>query len=61
MARMAAASTSSELARAEGVLIAREMLMEARSMVQGVQVSAPLGKFTAAVDVIEALGQRAES
>jgi homocysteine S-methyltransferase len=57
--RMAAASTSSELARAEGVLIAREMLLEARSMVQGVQVSAPLGKFAAAVDVIEALGQRA--
>ena len=61
LARMAAASTSSELARAEGVLIAREMLIEARAMVQGVQVSAPLGKFTAAVDVIEALGQRAES
>ena len=27
-------------------------------MVQGVQVSAPLGKFAAAVDVIEALGAR---
>jgi homocysteine S-methyltransferase len=59
MARMTAASTSSEHARAEGVLIAREMLVEARGMVQGVQVSAPLGKFAAAVDVIEALGQRA--
>lgn len=58
MARMTAASTSSEHARAEGVLIAREMVMEARGMVQGVQVSAPLGKFSAAVDVIEALGQR---
>jgi len=56
--RMAAASASSEQSRAEGVLIAREMLLEARSMVQGVQVSAPLGKFAAAVDVIEALGQR---
>jgi len=61
MARMAAASANSELARAEGVLIAREMLVEARSMVQGVQVSAPLGKFAAAVDVIEALGQRTEA
>jgi methionine synthase / methylenetetrahydrofolate reductase(NADPH) len=61
LVRMAAASTSSELARAEGVLIAREMLVEARSMVQGVQVSAPLGKFAAAVDVIEVLGQRAEN
>jgi len=60
MTRMAAASTSSELARAEGVLIAREMLVEARAMVQGVQVSAPLGKFAAAVDVIEALGERAQ-
>jgi homocysteine S-methyltransferase len=56
--RMAAASDNSELARAEGVLIAREMLLEARGMVQGVQVSAPLGKFAAAVDVIEALGER---
>jgi homocysteine S-methyltransferase len=60
MARMTAASSSSEHARAEGVLIAREMLIEARGMVQGVQVSAPLGKFAAAVDVIEALGQRAQ-
>jgi 5,10-methylenetetrahydrofolate reductase len=59
MARMSVASSSSEHARAEGVLIAREMLVEARGMVQGVQVSAPLGKFAAAVDVIEALGQRA--
>ncbi len=59
LARMAAAGTS-EHARAEGVLIAREMLLEARGMVQGVQVSAPLGKFAAAVDVIEALGQRSE-
>ncbi len=60
LTRMAGASTSSELARAEGVLIAREMLMEVRSLVQGVQVSAPLGKFAAAVDVIEALGERAQ-
>jgi homocysteine S-methyltransferase len=58
LARMTAASTSSERAREEGVLIAREMLLEARGMVQGVQVSAPLGKFAAAVDVIEALGVR---
>jgi homocysteine S-methyltransferase len=55
MARMASASESSEHARAEGVLIAREMLVAARGMVQGVQVSAPLGKFSAAADVIEAL------
>jgi homocysteine S-methyltransferase len=59
LTRMGAASENSEHARAEGVLIAREMLLEARGMVQGVQVSAPLGKFAAAVDVIEALGERA--
>jgi methionine synthase / methylenetetrahydrofolate reductase(NADPH) len=59
--RMAAASANSDQARLEGVHIAREMLLEARSMVQGVQVSAPLGKFAAAVDVIEALGQRTEA
>ncbi|MDR3764776.1 MAG: bifunctional homocysteine S-methyltransferase/methylenetetrahydrofolate reductase [Acidobacteriota bacterium] len=56
--RMAKANQTSEQSRAEGVLIAREMLIEARGMVQGVQVSAPLGKFAAAVDVIEALGAR---
>jgi homocysteine S-methyltransferase len=55
MIRMASAGSSSEQSRAEGVLIAREMLVRARCMVQGVQVSAPLGKFSAAVDVIEAL------
>jgi methionine synthase / methylenetetrahydrofolate reductase (NADH) len=59
--RMAAASANSEQSRAEGVHIAREMLLAARDMVQGVQVSAPLGKFAAAVDVIEALGQRSEA
>ncbi|MDE3105120.1 MAG: bifunctional homocysteine S-methyltransferase/methylenetetrahydrofolate reductase, partial [Acidobacteriota bacterium] len=51
MARMAAAATP-EAARAEGVKIAQEMLAEARGMVQGVQVSAPLGKYTAAAAVL---------
>jgi 5,10-methylenetetrahydrofolate reductase len=55
LARMAAAPTP-EAARAEGVAIAREMLARVRPIVQGVQVSAPLGKYTAAVDVLEALG-----
>ena len=54
LARMAAAATP-EAARAEGVAIAREMLTRVRPLVQGVQVSAPLGKYTAAVDVLEAL------
>jgi methionine synthase I (cobalamin-dependent)/5,10-methylenetetrahydrofolate reductase len=51
MARMAAA-TSPEASRAEGVKIAREMLAEVRPMVQGVQVSAPFGKYAAAAQVL---------
>jgi len=47
---------SPEAAREEGVLIAREMLIAARDMVQGAQISAPLGKYAAAIDVLEALG-----
>ncbi|HXY14560.1 MAG TPA: bifunctional homocysteine S-methyltransferase/methylenetetrahydrofolate reductase [Terriglobales bacterium] len=53
--RMSRAPTP-EAAREEGIAIAREMLMAARSMVQGAQISAPLGKYAAAVDVLEALG-----
>jgi methionine synthase / methylenetetrahydrofolate reductase(NADPH) len=53
--RMAAAP-SPEAARHEGIAIAREMLIEVRGMVQGAQISAPNGKYTAAVDVLEALG-----
>jgi methionine synthase I (cobalamin-dependent)/5,10-methylenetetrahydrofolate reductase len=51
MARMAQAD-SPEIARAEGVRIAQEMLAEARPMVQGVQVSAPFGRYALAADVI---------
>jgi methionine synthase / methylenetetrahydrofolate reductase (NADH) len=51
MARMAAA-TSPEASRAEGVKIAQEMLSEVRPMVQGVQVSAPFGKYAAAAQVL---------
>ncbi|HXW90474.1 MAG TPA: bifunctional homocysteine S-methyltransferase/methylenetetrahydrofolate reductase [Terriglobales bacterium] len=53
--RMARAQ-SPEAAREEGVTIAREMLIAARDRVQGAQISAPLGKYAAAVDVLEALG-----
>jgi methionine synthase / methylenetetrahydrofolate reductase(NADPH) len=45
-----------EAARAEGVVIAREMLGALRHLVQGAQISAPQGRYTAAVDVLEALG-----
>jgi homocysteine S-methyltransferase len=51
MLRMAQ-TESPEAARAEGVKIAQEMLTEARPMVQGVQVSAPFGRYALAADVI---------
>jgi methionine synthase / methylenetetrahydrofolate reductase (NADH) len=53
--RMARAQTP-EAARAEGVAIAREMLIAARQMGQGAQISAPMGRYSSAVDVLEALG-----
>jgi homocysteine S-methyltransferase len=53
--RMARAS-SPDSARAEGVAIAREMLIQVRAMVQGAQISAPLGRYASAADVLEALG-----
>jgi homocysteine S-methyltransferase len=51
LARMAAAETP-EASRAEGILIAQEMLDRARGQVQGVQVSAPFGKYKAAAQVL---------
>ena len=51
MARMAAVA-SPEAGRMEGVKIAQEMLAEARPMVQGVQVSAPFGRYGVAADVL---------
>jgi methionine synthase I (cobalamin-dependent)/5,10-methylenetetrahydrofolate reductase len=53
--RMARAKNP-EAAREEGVHIAREMLTAVRDMVQGAQISAPLGRYASAVDVLEALG-----
>ena len=55
--RMARAANP-EAARAEGVAIAREMLSIARETVQGAQISAPQGRYSSAVDVLEALGSR---
>jgi homocysteine S-methyltransferase len=52
--RMQRADTP-ELARAEGVKIAQEMLIAARDMVQGVQVSAPSGRYEAALTVMESV------
>jgi homocysteine S-methyltransferase len=50
--------TSPEAARAEGVAIAREMLAAVRDRVQGAQISAPLGRYSSAVDVLEVLGSK---
>src|ERR1700733_8474467 len=49
------AATSPEAARAEGIRIAQEMLAAARTMVEGVQVSAPFGRYNAAAEVLEAV------
>jgi homocysteine S-methyltransferase len=55
--RMTRAS-SPQAAREEGVAIAREMLAAVRERVQGAQISAPQGRYTSAVDVLEALGSK---
>jgi homocysteine S-methyltransferase len=51
MLRMAQAD-SPEAARQEGIKIAQEMLDAVRPYVQGVQVSAPFGRYSAAAEVI---------
>ncbi|MFL6354218.1 MAG: bifunctional homocysteine S-methyltransferase/methylenetetrahydrofolate reductase [Bryobacteraceae bacterium] len=57
MERMRKADTA-EKARAEGIAIAQEMSRRVRSMVQGVQLSAPFGRYEMAVQVAEVLGER---
>jgi homocysteine S-methyltransferase len=47
-----------EKAREEGVAIAREMVARVRGMVQGVQLSAPFGRYQMALDVAAAIGPR---
>jgi homocysteine S-methyltransferase len=51
MLRMAQADTP-DAARREGILIAQEMLEAVRPYVQGIQVSAPSGRYTVAAEVI---------
>jgi methionine synthase / methylenetetrahydrofolate reductase(NADPH) len=53
--RMSRAATP-EAAREEGIAIAREMVIAVREMTQGAQISAPQGRYSSAVDVLEALG-----
>jgi homocysteine S-methyltransferase len=55
MERMRAAD-SGERARQEGLKIAQETLVEIRSLVQGVQITAPFGRYALAVEVAQALG-----
>ena len=57
MERMRRADTA-EKARAEGILIGQEMAARARQIVQGVQLSAPFGRYDMAIQVAEALGER---
>jgi methionine synthase I (cobalamin-dependent)/5,10-methylenetetrahydrofolate reductase len=54
MLRMAQAD-SPDAARKEGIAIAQEMLEAVRPYVQGVQVSAPFGRYTAAAEVISSV------
>ena len=58
MLRMAQATTP-DAARSEGIKIAQEMLEVVRPLVQGVQVSAPFGRYTAAAEVIASVLPRA--
>jgi methionine synthase I (cobalamin-dependent)/5,10-methylenetetrahydrofolate reductase len=60
MLRMAQADTP-DAARKEGILIAQEMLEAVRPMVQGVQVSAPFGRYIAAAEVIASVLPQAPS
>lgn len=54
MDRMRAARTKEE-ALQEGIAIAREMVLQMKDHIQGVQVSAPFGKVQYALDVLSAL------
>jgi homocysteine S-methyltransferase len=49
---------SAEKARAEGVAIAREMVERCRPLVHGVQLSAPFGRYSMAIEVAGAIGPR---
>jgi homocysteine S-methyltransferase len=54
LARMRAAGSAGD-ARAEGVSIAREMVSRVRRIVQGVQISAPFGRYEMAIEVAGAI------
>ncbi len=58
MERMRKADTG-DRARAEGVKIAQETLLEIRDLVQGVQITTPFGRYAMAVEVARVLGKTA--
>ena len=60
MLRMAQADTP-DAARREGIKIAQEMLEAVRPMVEGVQVAAPFGRYSAAAEVISSVLPHAEA
>jgi homocysteine S-methyltransferase len=49
-----------EVARAEGLGIAQETLLQLRGLVQGVQIAAPFGRYALAVEVAQILKERAK-
>ena len=49
---------NAEKSRQEGVAIAQEMVERVRRMVEGVQLSAPFGRYSMAIEVAEAIGPR---
>jgi len=57
MNRMQRADTT-EKARREGIMIARELVERVRPMAAGVQLSAPFGRYEMAIEVAEVLGSR---
>ncbi|MBI5281400.1 MAG: bifunctional homocysteine S-methyltransferase/methylenetetrahydrofolate reductase [Candidatus Solibacter usitatus] len=57
MERMKSADNPAR-ARAEGVEIAREMVRQVRPLVDGVQLSAPFGRYQLAIEVAQAIGSR---
>ena len=57
MERMRVAD-SPEKSRAEGVRIAQQMVRDVRPMVDGVQLSAPFGRYNMAIEVAGAIGSR---
>ena len=59
MERMRKADTG-EQARAEGLKIAQETLLQLRDLVQGVQIVAPFGRYAMAVEVAQILKEKAK-